>query len=142
MNRRNRIRNNKGFTLVELLAVMVILSLLASVVGVGIWNRISGAQRTTAKTQIKSMANALDTFRFDIGRYPTTQEGLQSLVTNPGLDNWDGPYIREPNIPKDPWQNPYQYQSPGAHGEYDLFSYGKDGTPGGDGDNADVNNWE
>jgi general secretion pathway protein G len=87
------------------------------------------------------LGQALDSYRLDTGRYPTTSQGLNALETNPGDQGWDGPYLKKV-LPLDPWKNQYQYQSPGTHSDYDLFSYGADGTPGGEGENKDVNSWE
>ena len=87
------------------------------------------------------MGQALDQYRLDVGAYPSTQEGLQALMTNPGVENWDGPYLKK-NLPMDPWGKPYLYQQPGSQGEYDLSSYGRDGKVGGEGEDKDVNNWE
>jgi general secretion pathway protein G len=84
----------------------------------------------------------LDSFKLDIGRYPSSSEGLNALITNPGVEGWDGPYLRKDVVPLDPWRTPYHYQSPGNHGEYDLFSYGADRSPGGEGENKDIASWE
>jgi general secretion pathway protein G len=135
-------QGNRGFTLIELLVVMTILGLLIAIVGPNIWNKLSKGKQTAAKTQVETFGQALDSFRLDVGRYPTTTEGLNALITDPGVDKWDGPYLKKGIVPNDPWNRPYQYQSPGAHGDYDLFSYGLDGTQGGDGENKDVNSWE
>jgi general secretion pathway protein G len=102
-----------GFTLMELLVVMVILGLLAALVGPRIWKNITSSKQTTAKTQIALLGQALDQFRLDTGRYPSTQENLEALRTNPGLDGWDGPYLRKA-VPMDPWKKPYSFQSPGS----------------------------
>lgn len=134
-------RNAKGFTLIELLVVMVILGLLAALVGPRLFGHVGKSQQQAAKLQIGMIEEALDAFRLDIGRYPSTQEGLNALVANPGIEGWAGPYLRK-GLPNDPWKRPYQYQSPGSHGDYDLFSYGADGAPGGEADNKDINSWE
>ncbi len=133
--------NHKGFTLIELLVVMVILGLLAALVGPRLFGHVGAANQKAAKTQIEMLGSALDAFRLDVGRYPTTAEGLNALMTNPGIDGWNGPYLKKA-LPNDPWRRPYQYQSPGTHGEYDIISYGADGAPGGDGENKDVDSWE
>src|SRR5215831_6498546 len=132
-----------GFTLVELLVVMVILGLLAALVVPAYLGRERKARSQAARTQIELFGTALDTFRLDVGRYPSTQEGLASLRQRPfGTDRWDGPYLKK-DTPADPWGRPYYYRSPGEGGRpYDLFSYGADGAPGGDGDNRDVTSWE
>jgi general secretion pathway protein G len=142
-NRRelNCVNNRKGFTLIELLVVMVILGMLAALVGPQIFGKVGKGKQSAAKTQIEMLGQALDSYRLDVGKYPTTSEGLNALVTNPGAQGWDGSYLKK-GVPNDPWQKPYQYQSPGAHGDYDLFSYGADGAAGGEGENKDVNSWE
>ena len=132
----------RGFSLIELLIVMIILGLLASLVGPRLFGHVDDARVSTARSQIELLGTALDSYRLDIGRYPTTEQGLDALRREPsGVRNWNGPYLNR-NIPKDPWGNEYQYKSPGDHGEYDLWSYGADGEPGGDGDNAEVRSWE
>lgn len=130
-----------GFTLVEMLVVMVILALLAALVGPRIFPKLGKGRQSAAKAQIELLGQALDHYRLDVGRLPTTQEGLKALMANPGVEKWDGPYLRK-DLPNDPWGKPYQYQSPGTHGEYDLFSYGRDGSPGGDGEDEDVVSWK
>lgn len=133
--------NRKGFTLIELLVVMVILAMLAALVGPKLFGQVGKANQKTARTQIEMLGQGLDSYRLDVGHYPTTSEGLNALVTNPGVEGWDGPYLKKA-LPNDPWKKPYQYQSPGTHGDYDLFTYGADGAPGGEGENKDVNSWE
>ncbi len=141
MRRRLIILGRSGFTLVELLVVMVIIGLLATLVAPGIVKRLGQSQQKAARAQIASIEQGLDKFRLDVGRYPSTQEGLNALVTNPGVDTWDGPYVKA-SILKDPWGKPYYYQFPGTHGEFDLFSYGRDGSPGGEKEDKDISNWE
>ncbi|HWR57746.1 MAG TPA: type II secretion system major pseudopilin GspG [Thermodesulfovibrionales bacterium] len=141
MRKRFVISNAAGFTLVELLVVMVIIGLLATLVAPGLFKQFGKGQHEAAKAQLASIEQGLDKFRLDIGRYPTSQEGLNSLVNSPGIEKWDGPYIKS-SLLLDPWKKPYQYQSPGSHGEYDLFSYGRDGSPGGDGQDKDITSWE
>lgn len=136
-----RIKNRQGFTLIELLVVMVILGLLAALVGPRLFGHVGAANQKAAKTQIEMLGQGLDAFRLDVGRYPTTSEGLNALVTNPGVEGWNGPYLKK-GLPNDPWKRPYVYESPGQHGDYDLVSYGADGAPGGEGENKDVNSWE
>lgn len=139
----NKINNSSGFTLIELLVVLVILGMIAGLVGPRIMKQLGTAQSNTAKLQIEDFGAALDIFYLDNSRYPNTQEGMDALVRKPsGFDNWNGPYLKKNNVPKDPWGNEYQYQSPGQNGEYDLYSYGADNQPGGDGKNKDVNSWE
>ena len=128
---------NAGFTLVELLVVLVILGLLAGLAGPRILNYLFTSKKQAAELQIHSYRNSLDLFRLDVSRYPTTQEGLNALKERPdGADRWNGPYMGE--VPKDPWDNDYVYKSPGDDGDYDLLSLGADGLPGGEGDNADI----
>ncbi len=137
-------KNKKsGFTLIELLIVMVIIGLLASLVAPKLFSKLSSSKIKTAKAQIQMISTALDAFRLDVGRYPTTQEGLQVLWKNPGnLKKWDGPYLPKP-VPDDPWGNPYIYKSPGPNGKpYELKSLGADGKPGGTGENADISVWD
>jgi general secretion pathway protein G len=141
MWRRLLLSDHRGFTLVELLVVMVIIGLLATLVAPGLFKQLGKGQVSAAKAQIASLEQALDKFRLDVGRYPTTQEGLSSLVSNPGIENWDGPYVKTGTI-TDPWKRPYQYQAPGTHGEFDIFSYGRDGNPGGEGEDKDITSWE
>ena len=133
----------RGFTLIELLVVLVILGLLAGLVGPQVIKYLGGANTKTAKLQIEDFSTALDAFRLDMGRYPTTNEGLQTLVIQPsGANRWHGPYLRKNTVPKDPWGNDYQYRAPGQHGAFDLYSLGADGAEGGDGENQDVVSWQ
>jgi general secretion pathway protein G len=134
-------KDRRGFTLIELLIVMVIIGLIAALVGPRLFPKLGKGKQSAAKAQIELFGQALDQFRLDAGRYPTTQEGLNSLTTNPGVEKWEGPYLKK-GLPADPWGRPYAYQCPGTHGEYDLLSYGRDGTPGGDGEDQDVRSWE
>jgi len=136
-----QLQDRRGFTLIELLVVMVILGLLAALVGPRLFGHVGAANQKAAKTQIEMLGQALDAFRLDVGRYPSTTEGLSALVTNPGVEGWNGPYLKK-GLPNDPWKRPYQYQSPGEHGDYDLVSNGADGALGGEGENKDVNSWE
>ena len=144
MNVHNTFRRRaRGFTLIELLVVLVILGLLAGLVGPQVINYLGGANTKTAKLQIQDFSTALDVFRLDVGRYPTTAEGLQALIVQPvGVNRWNGPYLRKNIIPKDPWGNDYQYRSPGQHGAFDLYSLGADNTEGGEGENQDVVSWQ
>ena len=135
-------KNHSGITLIELLVVMVIIAMFATIVGQRLFRNVEKARQTTAKAQISEFESVLDAFRLDVGRYPTTDEGLQSLRVRPGsLERWDGPYLRK-DVPLDPWQHPYVYRFPGQHGDYDLYSLGADAQEGGDGENADVTSWK
>lgn len=138
---RSRLRCRKGFTLIELLIVMIILGLLAALVAPKMFQKVGSSKQKAAKAQIALLGTALDAYRLDMGKYPSTDQGLDALRTNPGHDNWDGPYLPK-DVPKDPWGNAYVYQSPGEHGDYDLYSLGADGQEGGDDENADVVSWE
>ncbi len=137
----SRLANKTGFTLIELLVVLVILGLLAALVGPQLFPKLGKGKQSAAKAQIELFGQALDQFRLDVGRYPTTQEGLAAIVTNPGIDKWEGPYLKK-GLPNDPWGRPYIYTCPGSHGEYDIVSYGRDGQPGGEGEDKDVTSWE
>ena len=133
--------HSRGFTLLELLVVMVIIGLLAGYVGPRLFSQIGKSEVKAARAQIVSLETALDQYRLDIGRYPSTEQGLAALMAKPANEaRWAGPYLRK-KLPDDPWGKPYLYKQPGEHGEFDLFSYGKDGQPGGSGDDADVVNW-
>jgi general secretion pathway protein G len=129
-----------GFTLLELLVVIVIIGLLAAYVGPKYFSQLGKSEITVAKAQIEAFEKALDTYRLDVGRYPSTEEGLNALLVKPATaTRWNGPYLKK-QVPQDPWGKPYVYRAPGSKGEYDLLSYGRDGQPGGDGDNADISN--
>lgn len=135
---------NGGFSLIELLVVLVILGLLAGIVGPAVLGQSDRARTDAARQQISAFEAALDMYRLDVGRYPTSQEGLQALVSRPaGLNRWNGPYLRRSSVPVDPWDNPYQYRSPGEGGRpYDLFSLGADNAPGGEGASQDIVSWQ
>ncbi len=136
------ISDRQGFTLVELLVVMAIIALLAALVAPKIFPKLGKGKTSAAQAQIELLGQALDQYRLDTGQYPTTEQGLQALNTNPGDDKWQGPYLLKNLIPLDPWGKPYNYVCPGTHGDYDLFSYGRDGTAGGEGEDKDVTSWE
>lgn len=130
-----------GFTLLELLVVMVIIGLLAGYVGPRYFAQVGKSETKAAMAQIDAFAKALDQYRLDTGRYPSTEQGLAALVARPANEaKWAGPYLNKA-VPVDPWGRPYQYRQPGQHGEFDIFSYGKDGQPGGTADAADVTSW-
>jgi general secretion pathway protein G len=131
----------KGFTLIELLIVMVIIGLIAALVGPRLFPKLGKGKQSAAKAQIELLGQGLDQYRLDVGRYPTTQEGLNALNVNPGVERWEGPYLKK-ELPQDPWGKPFLYQYPGSHGEYDLYSLGADGAPGGEGEDADVLSWK
>lgn len=133
----------RGFTLIELLVVLAIIGLLAGLVGPQVMKHLGGAKTKATKVQIEDLAGALDMYRMDNSRYPTTSEGLKALVEKPSsARGWNGPYLRKNNIPLDPWMYDYHYTSPGEHGRFDLYSYGADNASGGDGEDQDVNSWE
>jgi general secretion pathway protein G len=135
------VRSQAGFTLIELLIVVIILGVLAGLVGPRLFGRVGQSRQAAARVQIELLGAALDQFKLDVGRYPSGQEGLQALQQSPGnAPGWEGPYLKK-EVPRDPWGNPYQYRSPGEHGEYDIASLGSDGTPGGEGEASDVTSW-
>ncbi len=135
-------KRERGFTLVEILVVIIIIGLLAALVGPKLFGKVSVAKLKAAKAQIELFGTALDAFRLDVGRYPTTEEGLKALREKPsGADLWKGPYLPK-EIPVDPWGRAYVYKCPGVNGDYDLISYGLDGTEGGEGENQDVVSWK
>ncbi len=131
----------RGFTLLELLVVMVIIGLLAGYVGPKLFGQIGKSEVKIARAQIDGLEKALGQYRIDLGRFPTTEQGLTALVQRPTDEpQWAGPYLAK-SVPLDPWGHPYKYVSPGEHGDYDLLSYGRDGQPGGDGEDADIVSW-
>ena len=135
--RQHEQRRQSGFTMIELLVVMVILGLLAALVAPNIFGVASKARVKTAKLQIANLATALDALALDTGRYPSGQEGLRSLLEGPsGMEMWDGPYLKK--LPKDPWNHEYVYRGGQSSGQYEILCYGADGSPGGEGENADI----
>lgn len=138
--RRTPDRRGRGFTLIELLVVLVILTLLAGLVGPRVMNQLGGAKSKTAALQIADLDKSLELFKLDVGRYPTTAEGLDALVNKPAnAMGWNGPYLKG-GVPTDPWGKPYAYTSPAANGGFEIVSLGADGAPGGTGENADIRN--
>ena len=136
-------RSKAGFTLIELLVVIIIIGLLAALVGPKLFGRVGKGKQAAAQAQIELFGAALDNFRLDVGRYPTSDEGLKALLVNPGaIENWDGSYLKKEEIPLDPWGHPYLYKSPGEHGDYDIISNGGDGVAGGEGENQDIVSWK
>jgi general secretion pathway protein G len=131
----------RGFTLLELLVVIVIIGLLAGYVGPRYFAQVGKSEVKVARAQIDAFEKALDNYRLDVGRYPSTEQGLAALEAPPDSEaRWQGPYLKKA-IPLDPWGKPYQYRAPGEKGEFDLYSWGKDGQAGGEGENADIGNW-
>lgn len=135
-------KRQQGFTLIEILIVVIIIGVLASLVGPKLFGKVGGAKQKAAKAQIELLGTALDVFRLDVGRYPTTEEGLKTLREKPsGGDSWEGPYLPK-EIPVDPWGRAYVYKFPGEQGEYEIVSFGLDGAEGGEGENQDVVSWK
>jgi general secretion pathway protein G len=139
---RRRAGGEAGFTLVELLVVLVILVLLASLVAPRVIGYLGSSRTKAAKVQIQSLSTALELYKVDIGRYPSTTEGLKALVeAPPGIASWNGPYLTKKDVPTDPWGRAYGYRSPGQHGPFDISSLGADNQQGGTGENEDINSW-
>lgn len=143
MHRSKRItscRRDAGFTLLELLVVVAIIGLLIGFVAPRYFGQIGKSEVTVARAQIDALEKALDQYRLDTGHYPSTEQGLGALLQRPQNEpKWNGPYLRK-SVPLDPWGKPYQYRAPGEKGDFDLLSFGRDGTPGGSGENADIDN--
>ena len=134
-------RTARGMTLIEILVVLVLIGIVMGIVGGNFLGKGEKAKADAAKIEINQIGQTLDLYKLEVGRYPTTQEGLQALITAPsGVANWNGPYWKNGAIPKDPWGNEYKYTSPGAKAPYDIVSWGADGKEGGDGPNKDVTN--
>src|SRR5450631_158452 len=132
-----------GMTLIEILVVLVLIGVVMGIVGGNFIGQGENAKRKAAKIEIEQIGQTLDLFKLEVGRYPTSQEGLQALLSAPaGVNNWNGPYWKKDTLPKDPWGNEYKYASPGQHGAYDIVSLGADGKEGGDGANKDISSWE
>lgn len=142
MMRKQR-RGDSGFTLLELLVVLAIMGMLAAIIAPQVIKYLGTSRTKTAQVQIQNVMAALELYRLDVGRYPSGQEGLQSLVTAPPTaPNWNGPYLKKDSALKDPWGVPYIYQTPGQHGEVDVFTLGQDQKPGGTGEDQDVGSWQ
>ena len=141
-----RTHPNAGFTLIEIMAVVLIIGLLSTIVGVSIFAQVDKGRVTSTSVQISNLESVLELYRMDNARYPTTEEGLDALINEPeGAKNFPpGGYLQKRRIPEDPWGNPYEYEQPGQNNthSFDLWSYGADGKPGGDGVDADIGNWE
>ena len=142
-----RVENESGFTLIEIMVVVVILGLLAGFIAPRILGRTDDAKKVKAQIDISTIETALKLYRLDTGQYPDTEQGLDALVEKPTVgtipNRWrEGGYLEKPRVPEDPWGGEYVYLSPGIHGEYDIVSYGADGVAGGEGKDADVNSWE
>jgi general secretion pathway protein G len=136
-------RSARGFTLVELLVVLAILGLLAGLVGPQVMKFLGGSKTKTAGLQIHDLGATLDLYRLEIGNYPSTDQGLEALVKQPGnVPGWNGPYLKKNDVPKDPWGNEYHYRAPGEHGAFEIWSLGADNREGGDGEDKDVTSWE
>lgn len=140
MRKRGR-EKQKGFTLIEVIIVVIILSLIAALIVPRLFKKVEKSKRQITKTQIVMIENAVKMFKLDTGRYPATDEGLKILVENTNVNNWDGPYL-EKGIPKDPWSRDYVYTYPGKNYTFEIVSLGADGQEGGEGENKDINNWE
>lgn len=143
----NRINDQRGFTLIELMVVVVILGILAGLIVPRIMGRPEEARRMKARVQMESIETALKLYKLDNGNYPSTDQGLEALVQPPSVGQlpkkWrEGGYLEKGKVPKDPWDNDYVYLSPGLHGDYDITSYGADAQPGGEGKDEDINSWE
>ena len=131
-----------AFTLIELLVVLMILGLLAGLVGPRVLKQLGGAKSGTAQLQIAELSSGLDLYHLEVGRYPTTEEGLVALVEEPSAArNWNGPYLKKNDIPEDPWGQDYHYQHPGENGDFDLYSLGRDNNDGGEGEDEDIVSW-
>jgi general secretion pathway protein G len=140
-------RDSRGFTLIEIMVVIIILGILAVYIGPKIMGRPGEAKQVKARVDIAALETALKLYKLDTGKYPATEQGLQALVQKPETGNvpnkWrDGGYLDKSRVPKDPWKNDFLYLSPGVHGDFDIISYGADGVPGGEGEDKDVNSWE
>lgn len=141
--RLERFRRQNGFTLIEIMVVVIILGILAAIVAPNVIGRVGDAQISAAKQDLRGIENALNLYRLDNFSYPSSEQGLEALSSkpaDPSIRNWKGPYLQR--LPKDPWGNPYLYLNPGNNGEIDIYTLGRDGRPGGEGEDADIGNWE
>ncbi len=135
--------DNRGFTLIELLVVLVILSMLAGLVGPRIMKYVGESKTKTARLQIQELGAAIDLYHLDVGRYPSSDQGLNALLEKPAdAEHWNGPYLKKNKTPQDPWGFDYHFESPGTNGPVDLYSLGADNAQGGTGENQDINSWE
>lgn len=142
MNFQN-IKKQSGFTLLELLVVLGIIAMLAGIVGPQVMKHMGESKTKAAKVQIEDLSASLDMYKLDLGRYPSSEEGLTALIESPDSSRpWNGPYLRKSKVPLDPWQQPYHYVSPGEHGKFDLYSFGADGKEGGEGEDQDLLSWQ
>ncbi len=133
----------KGFTLLELLVVLGIIAMLAGIVGPQVMKHMGASKTKAARVQVEDLSAALDMYKLDVGKYPTTEQGLAALVEKPSASKrWNGPYLRKIKVPQDPWIQAYNYKSPGQYGKFDLYSYGADEKEGGEGEDQDINSWE
>jgi general secretion pathway protein G len=143
MMNRQIIMKQTGFTLLELLVVLGIIAMLAGLVGPQVMKHMGEAKVKAAKVQIEDLSQTMDMYKLDVGSYPTSEQGLNALVENPGdVQRWNGPYLKKAKIPVDPWNNEYRYISPGEHGKFDIVSLGADGKEGGEGEDRDIVSWE
>ena len=141
MNQHNK--KQAGFTLLELLVVLGIIAMLAGLVGPQVMKHMGESKVKAAKVQLEDLAQTLDMYKLDVGSYPTSEQGLNALIENPGdIQRWNGPYLRKSKVPLDPWNQEYKYTSPGEHGKFDIVSLGADGKEGGEGEDKDLNSWE
>lgn len=134
---------SSGFTLIELLVVLAIIGLLAGLIGPQVMKHLGESKTKAARLQIEELSSALDMYRLDVGRYPSSEDGLNALIEAPSNAKvWNGPYLRKKKLPLDPWNNPYRYVSPGQHGKFDIATLGADNAEGGEGEDQDVLSWE